>query len=140
MMSQTEARDSPVDLPSQCPKCAAPWGEGVFCDHCGHRLVLRRYCHTCRHHFIEHCGPARHTIPVVHCQVLQRRHPQDINISGRCMHWQTQDKPAEVIAPRWRLIQNEVHRDMAIYGLLFPLFILLLSGTLVGISFISCGL
>jgi len=56
------------------------------------------------------------------------------------MHWQTQDKPAEVIAPRWRLIQNEVHRDMAIYGLLFPLFILLLSGTLVGISFISCGL
>lgn len=112
-----EAHDSPVDLPTQCPKCGAAWGEGVFCDHCGHRLVLRRYCHTCRHHYVEHCGPPRHTIPVVHCQVLQRRHPQEINVSGRCIHWEAMEKPAQVFAPRWRLIEDDVLRESAfIFG------------------------
>lgn len=122
---------SHVDLPSQCPKCAAPWGNGVFCEHCGYRLVLRRYCHNCRHHFVEHCGPPRHTVPVTHCKVLQQMHPQTANASGRCMHWQKLDGPSEVIAPRWRLIQNEHHRDTAIYGLLYPFLLVILPGLII---------
>lgn len=104
----------PNQLPEACPKCGAPWGEGVFCDHCGHLLVMRRYCHTCRHSYESPQGEPRwvrseagglrfkypvHDLVRDACNVTHK-YCADSNPDGRCKHWQKEADESPAIEPR----------------------------------------